>query len=186
MHRKLVIEDTLRYGGEARDLPDQFATELEEYEKVEAAAVTADAYLPLLEGLAPVMRAARNLELVMQEARKLVPEDRQLIDFRDQAYDLARTADLLYTDAKNGMEVAIIRRAEQQAVASEKSAIAASRFNLLVAFFFPLGTLAGVLGTNLQNGFEAVPPPWPIVAVILVGAICGTILALHVNRSSKA
>ncbi len=165
---------------------EQYAQVLEEYEKAEAAAVKADDYLPLLEGLAPLQRATRNLEQVMQDARKLVPEDRHLIDFRDQAYDLARTADLLYTDARNGMDIAIIRRAEQQAAASEKSAIAASRFNLLVAFFFPIGILSGVMGANLTNGLEQISPPWPIVTLILVGIISGTLLAMHINRTAKA
>jgi hypothetical protein len=164
---------------------EQYATTLDEYEKSEAAAVKADDYLPLLEGLAPLLRSTRNLEQVMQEARDLVPDDRNIIDFRDQAYELARTADMLYTDAKNGMEIAVMRRAEQQARASEKSAIAANRFNLLVAFFFPIGTLAGILGVNLHIGLEQIPPPIPIIGLVLTGLMCGTFLALHINRIGK-
>jgi len=165
---------------------EQYDAVLDEYEKAEATAIKADDYLPLLEGLAPLQRATRNLEQVMQEARKLVPDDRHLIDFRDQAYELARTADLLYTDAKNGMDIAVIRRAEQQAISSEKSAVAASRFNLLVAFFFPIGTLAGLLGVNLQNGLESIPPPVPIIGLVLIGLMCGSFLALHINRIGKS
>lgn len=165
---------------------EQFAEKIAEYDKAEEAAMNADDYLPLLEGLSPLLRTVRNLEQVMQEARKLVPEDRNLIDFRDQAYELARTADLLYTDAKNGMEVAIVRRAEQQAHASERAAIAAGRFNLLVAFFFPIGTLAGIFGMNVQTGFEDVPPPWPVITLVLVGLACGSMLALHINRVAKS
>jgi hypothetical protein len=164
---------------------EQYHEVLDGYDKAEAAAIKADDYLPLLEGLAPLQRSTRNLELVMQEARKLVSEDRHLIDFRDQAYELARTTDLLYTDAKNGMEIAIIRRAEQQAAASERTASAANRFNLLVAFFFPIGMLAGIMGVNLQNGLEKIPPPWPIVSLILMGILGGTLLALHINRVGK-
>ena len=121
----------------------------------------------------------------MQEARKLVPEDRALIDFRDQAYELARTADLLYTDCKNGMDIAVIRRAEQQAVASEKTAHAANRFNLLVAFFFPIGMLAGILGVNLQNGLEHIPAPWPIIILVMIGLLGGTLLAAHIHRIAR-
>jgi len=165
---------------------EQYAKVFEELEKSEAAALTAADYLPLLESLTPLVRSTRNLEQVMQEARKLVPEDRNLIDFRDQAYEIARNADLLYTDAKNGMDIAIIRRAEQQAIAAEQSAIAANRFNLLVAFFFPIGMLAGVFGVNLQNGFEDIPAPWPIMTLIVAGIVSGIALAVHIGRSSKA
>jgi len=164
----------------------QYSDRIDEFEKAEEAATTADAYLPLLEGLAPLARSVRNLEQVMQEARKLAPEDRNLIDFRDQAYELSRNTELLYTDTRNGMEIAVIRRAEQQARAAEASAIAANRFNLLVAFFFPIGMMAGVFGVNLQNGFEEVPPPWPVVTLIVAGIIFGSILAVHINFISKA
>lgn len=164
---------------------EQYSEALEVYDKAEESAVKADDYLPILEGLAPLVRATRNLEQVMQEARKLVHEDRTLIDFRDQAYELARAADLLYTDCKNGMDIAVIRRAEQQAAASEKTANAANRFNLLVAFFFPIGMLAGVMGVNLQNGLEQIPPPWPIMTLVLLGLISGTLLAMHINRIAK-
>lgn len=164
---------------------EQYAKVMDEFEKAEDAALTADHYLPLLEGLAPLLRSTRNLEQVMQEARKLVPDDRNLIDFRDQAYELARNTELLYTDTKNGMDIAIIRRAEQQARSSERVAVAAHRFNLLVAFFFPIGMLAGIFGVNLQNGLEEIPPPWPIVSLIMAGILSGVVLAVHISRSSK-
>jgi len=164
---------------------DQYDAKLDEFEKDEAAATKADDYLPLLEGLAPLLRSIRNLEQVMQDARTMIPDDRDLIDFRDAAYELARNADLLYTDARNGMDVAIIRRAEEQSRAAERTAVAANRFNLLVAFFFPIGILAGVFGVNLKNGLEEIPPPWPIVTLITAGIACGVILALHISATAK-
>lgn len=133
---------------------EQYATEIEEFDKAEAAALTADDYLPLMEGLAPLLRSARD-------------------------------ADLLSTDTKHGMEVAMIRRAEAQARASERIAVAANRFNLLVAFFFPIGMLGAVFGVNLQNGLEGIPPPWPIVTLVIAGILCGLFLAIHVSRASK-
>jgi hypothetical protein len=165
---------------------EHYAAIIDQYDKAEELAIKADDYVPILEGLVPILRATRNLEQVMQEARKSVPEDRLLIDFRDQAYELARAADLLYADCKNGMDVAVIRRAEQQAIASEKTAVAASRFNLLVAFFFPISVLAGVMGVNLQNGLEQISAPWPIVTLVLIGLLSGSILAIHINRLGKS
>lgn len=165
---------------------DQYAEAIEIFDKAEDVASKADDYLPLLDGLAPLVRATRNLEQVMQEARKLVPDDRNIIDFRDRAYEIARTADLLYTDAKNGMEVAVIRRAEEQARASERTASAASHFNLLVAFFFPIGILSGIFGTNLKSGFEEISAPLPLVTLVLVGLTCGILLAIHINRIAKS
>ncbi len=47
----------------------------------------------------PAVHAGRTL---IEELR-----DHQLIDLRDRAYDLERTADLLHTDAKNGRMITI-------------------------------------------------------------------------------
>ena len=55
----------------------------------------------------------------MQQPIALVVDDerdiRELIEVRDYAYDVSRTAELLYQDAKNSMEIAVVRRAEEQA-----------------------------------------------------------------------
>lgn len=165
---------------------DEYQSRLDELERAEEAALIADDYLPLLESLVPLMRAARNLEQVMQDARKAISEDRQLIDFRDRAYELARNLDLLYADAQNGMEIATMRKTEEQARASQQAAIAANRFNLLVAFFFPISVLTGLFGANLRSGFEELPPPWPLITLILAGLLCGTLLAVHIHRLGKA
>ncbi len=165
---------------------DEYQAKLEELERAEEAAIVADDYLPLLESLVPLIRAARNLEQVMQDARKTIADDRNLIDFRDRAYELARNFDLLYADAKNGMEIATMKKTEEQTRASQQAALAASRFNLLVAFFFPISVLTGLFGANLRSGFEDVPPPWPLMLLILTGLLCGSLLAIHIQRLSKA
>ncbi len=94
----------------------------------------------------------------MQDARKAISEDRQLIDFRDRAYELARNLDLLYADAQNGMEIAVMRKTEEQTRASQQAALAATRFNLLVAFFFPITVLTGYSGLILNQDSKKCRP----------------------------
>ena len=71
----------------------------------------------------------------LQEARKLVPDDRDLINLRDRAYEIERTADLLYNTAKNAMDFTIAVRAEEESRASRRMAVSAHRLNILAAFF---------------------------------------------------
>ena len=104
---------------------DRYSKRIETCEQQEAAATRADDYLPLLEGLAPLVRSSRNLLDALEEARKALPEERSLIDHRDRAYDLARQAELLYEDAKNSMDVAVIRRADEQTNATHQMTVAA-------------------------------------------------------------
>ena len=116
---------------------DRYSKRLETLEQQEVSAMKADDYLPLLESLAPIVRSNRNFLEALEEARKAVPDARELIDHRDRAYELARQADLLYEDAKNSMDVAIVRRADEQAHSAHKMMVATHRLNMLAALFFP-------------------------------------------------
>lgn len=166
-------------------LIDGYVKRIEEFDQQEEQAQRAKEYLPLLDGLSPLMRAARNLHDVLQEARTAAPELRELIDLRDRAYDLSRTAELLYQDAKNSMDVAVVRRAEEQADASHKMGVATYRLNTMAAMFFPLATLGAVLGTTLTENWSWSKTSAPFLLFVLVGLLAGPMLALFVNRERK-
>jgi len=94
----------------------------------------------LLRSIAPLHRTARHLYATLQEARELVPEDRDLINLRDQIGEIERALELLHGDAKNGLEFTVARQAEQQAERTYDMAVSAHRLNLLAAAFFPVAT----------------------------------------------
>ena len=125
------------------------------------------------------------MHAVLGEARKQVSEDRNLINLRDNAYDLDRRAELLYSTAKNGLDYAVARRAEEQAQNSEHMAVASHRLNVLAAFFFPIATLTAIFGVNLNHGLESSPAPFAFLGLIGVGLVMGAVLALFITRSSK-
>lgn len=165
----------------------EYAEAIQVYDGREESAQTSAEYFRVLEGLAPIHRAIAHLHQVLQEARKLVPEDRSLINFRDQAYDMERTADLLCMGAKNGLDFSIAMRAEEEATASRKMARSAHRLNILVAFFFPLATLTGLFGVNFPLGIESyLQPPWGILGLVCVGLASGALLAVAVTRTGRA
>lgn len=165
---------------------NEFGTRLELLEQDEAEADGAEDYFRVLEALAPLHRTVHHLHQVLQQARELAPDDRDLINSRDRAYELERTADLLHADVKNALDYALARRAEEQARSSHRMAVAAHRLNVLAALFFPIATLCAVFGVNLRHGFEATAwDPWPFFGVLALGLLCGTALALLITRTPR-
>jgi hypothetical protein len=154
----------------------EYAEAVERCDQREDVAASAEEHFDVLEALAPLHRATRHLHQVLQEARKLCPSDRDIIDFRDRAYDTERSAELAYNGAKNALDFAVARRAEEQARSSHRMAVSAHRLNLLAAFFFPIATLSAVFGVNLRHGYETAQPPVPFLALVVGGLACGVLL----------
>ena len=160
---------------------------IDRLQEMEDAAQSARDYFTLLNQLTPLARSARNLHEALQEAREAAPEDRQLLLWRDRAYVLARSAELLYSDAKNALDFAVAQRAEEEAESSRRAATAAYRLNTLVACFFPVATLAAIFGVNLHHGMETWDEryaPLPMVAILGGGLLMGVVLMLFINRKS--
>ncbi len=172
--------------------PQVLAKHLDDFDKAihvcdvqEEQAKSTEEYFAVLERLVPIQRSARNLHAVLQEARDLCPNDRDIINARDRAYDIARTADLLHTETKNSLDLLTAKRVEEQARASRRMAVSAHRLNLLAAFFFPLAALGGIFGVNLVHGFETFQPPIPFLAFVAAGVMSGLILASFVAASRR-
>ena len=132
------------------------------------------------------MRSNRNFLEALEEARKAVPDARELIDHRDRAYELARQADLLYEDAKNSMDVAIVRRADEQAHSAHKMMVATHRLNMLAALFFPFATLGAIFGTTLTDNWSWSQSPAPFFLFVLISLLGGTVLTLFVTQGTRA
>jgi len=165
---------------------DRYSKRLDAFEQQEAAANKADDYLPLLDGLAPILRSTRNLLEALEEARKAVPDARELIDLRDRAYDLARQAELLYEDSKNSMDVAIVRRADEQAQTTHQMMVAAHRLNILAALFFPFATLGALFGTTLTDNWSWSQSPAPFILFVLASLLGGLVLTIFVTQGTRA
>ena len=161
---------------------EDYSARVSEIDEQEDLAASADDYFDVLNQLAPVQRAARNMYDVLSEARKLCSEDRELINVRDNAYELARRIDLLTGHTKTSMEYEVARRTEEQAKASHEMSRAAHRLNLLAAFFFPIATLSSLLGMNVPTGIENLGFPWGLLFVLGVGGISGLFLTIFLGR----
>ncbi len=125
----------------------------EEYKKAQ----NAEDYFNILDEMAPLHHASRNLHAALQSAREGIPEDRDLIDLRDSAYELERALDLLHSDTKNALDFSTAKKAEEQAQLGMQAVKAGHRLNILAAIFFPLTAIASVFGMNLPHGFEHAP-----------------------------
>ncbi len=153
-------------------------------EEVEAAC-TSEACFKILGQLSPLARASRNMYTALQEARKLCSEDHELLEWRNKAYDLSRRVELLQSDAKTSLDFEVAHQAEILADASHQMATSAHRLNVLAAFFFPLATLAAVLGANLQNVLPGVSHRASLVIVLAIGLSLGGGLTHLITRPAK-
>ena len=163
----------------------EYERAIDRLQQAEDEAKTARQYFNLLNHLNPLVRATRNLHGALQDGREKMPNDRQLLLWRDRAYELSRSAELLHSDAKNALDFAVAERAEQEAESSRRMEVSAHRLNVLLACFFPLATLAAIFGTNLHHGLEkydAQYAPIPILALLGSGLLMGVILMLFINR----
>jgi len=163
----------------------EFETQLERLDKMEEDAQSAAEYFAVIDAVTPLARCVRHLHEVLQEARQLASKDRELLNIRDRAYELDRRADLLLADSRNGLEFALARRAEQQAEEAHRMSTSAHRLNMLASFFFPLVTLAALLGTNLRHGLEELTPPYPFVILLAVGLVAGIGLQAFLRRPPR-
>lgn len=121
----------------------------------------------ILENVGPLHHAARNLHATLQAAREAIPEDRDLIDLRDWAYDLERTLDLLQRNTQHALDFHSVQ--------------VANRLNVLAAIFFPVTAIASVFGMNLVSGFEG-SSTLVFWSVLLVGIALGFVTSWWARR----
>lgn len=156
----------------------KYDEEITQFELDEVQAQDAKQYLRVVEGLSPVARSIQNLSSVLQDARKHLPEATELIDLRDRAYELARTAQLNYQMTRDAMDVSMIRRSEENARIADRQAQATHRLNLLAAFFLPLATISGIFGTTLTDNWPWAESFIPFLLMLGFGLMSGSVLVL--------
>jgi len=164
---------------------EEYADVVADYDQREERAATATEYFSVLGGLTPLLRAASNLHQVLQEARRLSPEDKDILNARDRAYEVERNAALLHDGARNALDFIVAKRAEEEARSARRAATAAHRLNLLAAFFFPIATLSALFGANLVHGLEQVWPPYPFFGIVALGLVLGVMITFFLTRSSQ-
>ncbi len=162
-----------------RKLLDEYTNRLEQLDDNVQTAHRANEFFELLQAIVPISRSARNLHNTLQEARELVPEDRELITLRDLAGVIDRTAEVLHHDAKNGLDFVVARSAEEQSRRTYEMTVSSHRLNVLAAIFFPLATMAALFGMNIPHGLEG-SRPGAFWGVLLIGMMLGIGLAMWI------
>jgi hypothetical protein len=162
------------YSGQGSGLR-RLVDHVEAYSKAEQALSQAYArargakdYFRILERVGPLHHATCNLHATLQAAREAIPDDRDIIDLRDWAYDLERTLELLQADTKHALDLHSVQ--------------VANRLNLLAAIFFPVTAIASVFGMNLASGLEGSSATifW---SVLLGGVVLGFVTSWWALRA---
>ena len=160
----------------------EFVERVDDLERRWQTAAAAEDYYALLQSIAPLHRTSRNLHATLQQARELAPDDRDLINLRDQVGEVERAIELLHGDARNGLDFTVAYQAEQQAGRTYDMAVAAHRLNILAAIFFPVATLSALFGMNLAHGLEDSATPLYFWGIVGLGLVSGLILAQVIAR----
>ena len=186
-------EGAWRAAGEAKgsfsalvELVESYRTRVLTLESDLERAKSANDYFTILNGVAPFLRAARNLHKTLQEARDKITTDAALIALRDTAYDVERTAEIVSTDARSGLDFVIAKQAEAQSALSDHIVRSSHKLNLVVALFLPITALGSMLGMNLVHGFEKTAEPWLYWGAVVFSFIVGFALRAAINRKEVA
>lgn len=163
----------------------EFAVRLDRLDEQLQHAVTARDYYNLLQAIAPLHRTIRHLHAAMQQAREMLPEDRDLINLRDNAGELERSVELLHHDTDTGLEFTVAHESEEQSRRAYEMSVSAHRLNILAAIFFPIATLSTIFGMNLPHGLEQWASPTPFWAVLAAGLLMGVLLTALVIQRPK-
>ncbi len=149
-------------------------------EKVDTARAPRE-YFEVMRAMNPLQRSCRNLLRTLEEVRKARPDERSLIVLRDQAVSLDRAVELVANDARSGMEFSVAESGEREAQQSQQATEEARRLNRLVAFFFPVATLAAIFGMNQPGGILALPEFWLVIGA---GVALGWLVRSMIGRKS--
>jgi hypothetical protein len=160
---------------------DKIYDELEDsYKK----AKTAEDLFELIDPLTPISRSAIHMKDAVQAARELVPDDKFLINARDEAYEVARGYEILLADAKLALDFRLARNGEKQARTAEQLNRAQHKLNVLAAITFPLMAIATIFGMNIQSGLERMHTHFFWIILIL-GIVVGAVVKEWVTRSGR-
>jgi Mg2+ and Co2+ transporter CorA len=165
-----------------RELVDSYTSRVNAIETQVEHAKGASEYFDALTAVAPLLRAARHLHKALQEARDAIPLDRDIITLRDAAADAERTAEILQTDAKSGLDYTTARRAEETAETSDRIARSSYRLNLIAAMFLPISALGSIFGVNLKHGLESVDSPFLFWGFVVAAFVIGFIVRAAVRE----
>jgi len=147
---------------------------------------SADVFFETLQSTTPLLRTIRNTHRTLQEARDKCPEDRAILLARDGIGELERAIDLLYHDAKNGMEFMIAKQGEVQAQRAHQLVLAGHRMNLLVAMFLPLTAVGSVFGMHLSHGLEDWHAPWLFWGMLGGALMTGVLLVAAIVLRTRS
>jgi hypothetical protein len=142
-------------------------------------ATTAREYYEVMREVNPLQRSSRNMLGVMEELRKARPHEHGLIVLRDQAVSVERAVEMVINDARTGLDFTVAESGERQAREAREATVEAKRLNRLVAFFFPVATLAGIFGMNEPLRVMGMDG---LFIVILVGVLFGWFMLAFFSR----
>lgn len=155
---------------------DEFSAAVDVLEAKVQKAKRASDWFELLHESAPLLRAARNMSVALQEAREVAKTDQGVIAIRDQAQDIERALELLHAHSRSGLDYTIAKGSEDAANNSKHVLETGHRLNLIAATFLPISAFGALFSMQLENGFEHEHAPYVFWGVAAAAFLLGLIV----------
>lgn len=162
----------------------EFEDAVDRQEQRLRAASSATEYFEVLKAATPLHRTSRNLLRTLQEAREAI-DDRELINLRDRAGEVERAAELLVSEARDGLDFTSAQQAEAQAKVSLELARDGHKLNTIAAVFLPITALASIFSMTLRSGLETWFSPWLFWVIVAAGVGLGFTMKARLKPQSS-
>lgn len=149
-------------------------------DQLEADYKTADSavkYFKILEEITPIHFAAIRMASALQSARELVSNNRQVLLWRDETFEIERESEILQNCAKNALDYYQAKSVEDLSKITYSLSITSHRLNQIATIFVPLMAIAGLFGMNIHNGLEDSTSLLPFIFVCILSLILGFALS---------
>lgn len=170
--------------GELKEHLGEYDKAADQLEALMRGTPSAQNYYQILHEATPLLRAAKHMAGVLQQAREAEPKDRHILLARDEAGEVERNLELLHAEAFHGLQYLVAQRSEEQARQGAQLVASSHRLNLIMALCLPATALASVLGMNLRHGFEN-RELWLFWAVLGLALLLGIIVVSLVGAPVK-
>lgn len=128
-------------------------------------------YFKVLEEIVPIHFATIRMASALQMARDLLPNNRQVLLWRDETYELQRETEILQNCAKNALDYHQAKGVEDLSQITYELTKTSHRLNILATFFVPMMAISALFGMNVPNGYEKGDSPhtfWLITAFCII------------------
>lgn len=132
-------------------------------------------YFQILEDITPIHFGTIRMATALQMARDHLPDNRQVLLWRDETFELERETEIFQVRTKNAMDYHQSKSVEDLSQITFELSKTSHKLNMMATFFVPMMAICGLFGMNIFSGLEHesyFPLFWIIAVTSILIGIC--------------